>query len=343
MKYQSQNLYRKKNRLIRFAETNLGFLSLKSSLRLLTTRPKNFQKLDMPLLIISGMQRSGNHLIDYLLRNHHQILSFYRELQIGKPNKYYWPNLKDKNTALSRFKTLIPRNMVKHFLSFNRHENFFFDFKYFKKVFLEAEKQNKYLNQRESLNNFFTAYYAAYLNCNHSNFFDEYRYIAVPIPGLPIYKESISRFFADYPDGKIIVSIREPYFWWNSARNHSERQRKYGLERYQRILQNSIQACQTYKDQYFILSFDNLVKDTKNSVKSILSSIFIDDNPISYYPSNFPNYAIDNSTFGHKETKSVIKEKVKRELTISDDDRRHIAKNIFPIYDEVLNQYAINL
>jgi hypothetical protein len=289
------------------------------------------------------MQRSGTHLVDNLLRNHHHVLSYYKELQIGKPNKYHWPELHNTKDAHARFKALIPRNMVKHFLDINRHENFVFDFYYFKKIFLKLEKQNINLNQRTTLDNFFSAYFAAYLNCNHSNFFDEYKYIVAPIPGLTIYRKSIAGFFHDFPDGKIFVSIRDPYLWWNSARNHSERQKRHGLERYQNTIDNTIWAANEYKSKIFAVSFDNLIQNTEQSIRAILASANLDYSPVSSYPSNFPHYAIDNSTFGHKKTKAILKDKIKRELKIPMEEMQHIQKNIFPRYEELMKNHVINV
>lgn len=328
--------------LLKSIDDNIFYLSAKSSLKLLFTRQANPYKVDTPLLVISGLQRSGTHLADNLLRNHHQILSYYKELQIGRPNKYHWPDLTNVKNIKKRFAQLIPRNMAKHFLSSNRHEDFIFDFVYFKKIFMKLEKNNIRFNQRETLNNFFTAYFNAYLNCNHSNFYGEYKYIVAPIPGLSIYKESIEGFFADYPDGKIFVLIREPYLWWNSAQNHSHRLKAHGLERYQKTLINTKWACREYPHKVFAVSFDHLVKNTEQSTRAILKCAELDYNPISSYPSNFPHYAIDNSTFGHKKTKSVLKDKIKRDLNISEDDGMLIKDKILPLYEEVLNRFVVN-
>jgi hypothetical protein len=270
-------------------------------------------------------------------------LSYYKELQIGKPNKYHWPDLSNIKDPHDRFKALIPRNMVKHFLDINRHDNFIFDFSYFKKIFLQLEKQNIELNQRTTLNNLFTAYFAAYLNCNHSNFFDEYKYIVAPIPGLTIYRKSIAGFFRDFPDGKIFVSIRDPYLWWNSARNHSERQKRHGLERYLNTIENTIWAVSEYKRKIFAVSFDHLIQDTEQSIRSILACANLEFSLVCSYPSNFPHYAIDNSTFGHKKTKSILKDKIKRELKIPEAEMQRIKKNIFPRYEELMKHHAINV
>jgi len=322
---------------------NPFYLSAKSSYRLLFRRPENFYEFSRPLLVISGLQRSGTHLVENLLKNHPRILSYYRELQIGKPNKYYWPDLDGITDPKERFAALIPQNMIKHFLSLNAHENFFFDFSRFRNIFLSIEKKNAEFDQRQTLNNFFTAYFNAYLNCNHSNFHDEYQYIVTTIPGLSIREDSISSFYRDYPDGKIIVSLRDPYLWWNSARKHTKKLKTHGLERYANTLKNVKWASGEYKGRFFAVSFDHLIKDTQSSIRSILRHTGLAIAETSMYPSNFPDYATDNSTFGHKKTKSVLKDKIKRELDIPDEDAAHIKSNIYPLYRQVLENHTINL
>jgi hypothetical protein len=239
--------------------------------------------------------------------------------------------------------------MVRNYLTLTRYhksnlayENFIFDFSWFKKIFLQLEKKNETYNQRITLDNFFTAYFNAYLNCNHSNFFNQYKYIVAPIPGLTIMKKSIEGFFRDYPDGKIFVLIRDPLIWWNSAQNHTNNLKKHGLERYENTLANTKWAFEEFKNKVFAVSFDRLIKNTEASVNAILKNSGLEFNHIATYPSKFPNYANDNSTFGHKRTKAVLKDKVQREINIPQADRLHIEAKIYPLYETVLASCTIN-
>jgi hypothetical protein len=141
MNYSHKINKRLKNNTVKRIEANPHYLSAKSSLRLLFQRKKEYYKINYPLLVVSGLQRSGTHLVENLLKNHPQILSYYRELQIGRPNKYFWPDLHNETNVRKRFSALIPRNMIKHFLNLNDHQNFVFDFSFFQKTFLTLEKE----------------------------------------------------------------------------------------------------------------------------------------------------------------------------------------------------------
>jgi hypothetical protein len=328
---------------------NPYLLSAKSSYRLLFKRNKEYNTFNHPLLVISGLQRSGTHLVDNLLKNHHQILSYYDELQIGKPNKYHWPDLKDETNIKKRFAALIPRNLARKYLGLRKYhksnkayENFVFDFSWFKKIFLQLEEKNEKFNQRNTLDNFFTAYFNAYLNCNHSNFYDKYKYITAPVPGITIIKKSIEGFIRDYPDGKIFIMIREPIIWWNSARKHTKNLKNNGLERYEKTLSNTIWARDKYNNSVFAVNFDQLIKNTEESINSLLKHAGLEFNEIATYPSRFPAYAIDNSTFGHKKTRVILKDKIKREVNIPQEDRLYIEAKIYPLYEKVLESCTIN-
>ena len=321
---------------------NSFFLSSKSYLRLIFKRSREHIDYSYPLLIVSGLQRSGTTLVTQLLQNHPQILSYFSELHIGRPNKYHWPELTDKKNEKEKFSALIPLNLAKKFLAINAYNNFVFDFAFFKSLFLRLEKNNSSGRQRDTLNNFFTAYFNAYLNCNHSSFYDRYKFIVASVPGLTLFNESISGFFKDYPDGKVLVMIREPLQWWNSARHHSKNLREKGLERYKTSLQNTFEACNQYPKNVFVVSFDNLIKNTETSVKLILECSGLEFNKISTYPSNFPYYGKDNSTFGHKNTNKVLTDKLNRKPDIPHSDQLYINDHLYPNYLDIMKKHVIN-
>ena len=53
-------------------------------------------------------------------------------------------------------------------------------------------------------------------------------YVAGFVPRMAMYPESIGRFFADYPDGRLISILRDPADWFASFKAHT----KGGVARY---------------------------------------------------------------------------------------------------------------
>ena len=136
--------------------------------------------------------------------------------------------------------------------------------------------------------------------------------------------------------------IREPFIWWNSARNHTKNLKNNGLDRYEKTLSNTIWARDKYKNNVFAINFDQLIKNTEESINAILKHAGLDFDEVATYPSKFPSYANDNSTFGHKKTKTILKDKIKREVKIPQEDRAYIKAKIYPLYEKVLESCTIN-
>ncbi len=59
-----------------------------------------------PLLLISQIQRSGGSLLCQLLDGHPQLHVHPSELHIGRPNKYFWPQLDINASAKALFDLL---------------------------------------------------------------------------------------------------------------------------------------------------------------------------------------------------------------------------------------------
>ena len=136
--------------------------------------------------------------------------------------------------------------------------------------------------------------------------------------------------------------VREPLLWWNSARHHSKSIREKGLERYQTSLKNTLNACRQYPKNVLVASFDNLIKNTEESIKLILNSAGLKFNQTAIYPSNFPLYGKDNSTFGHKKTDKVQKNKLDRQPNIPHSDKLYIDDYLYPNYLDILKNHVVN-
>jgi hypothetical protein len=324
---------------------NPTILTLKSYYKLLFAKPSVAYEFKLPLLIATGFQRSGTSLITQLLRNHPQLLTYYSELHIGRPNKYFWPDLTSYSTSKERFKQLIPKNHAKKFWRIRSpksviKDNFLFDFALFKKNFLKLDKNSS--KQRETLDAFFTGYFSAYLNYNYNNLFENYKFIHASIPGLTRYKESVKAFFNDYPNGFLLVMIRNPFQWYNSAKHHSKEFAEKGLALYEDHLKNCLWCASKYERKFIIVSFEDLIEDVEGSMKIVCSLIGIEFCDVVTYPSNFPYSGIDNSTFGKSPTNKVIKEKLKRKIELTDDESDYITRKIIHLYDKLMANKAVN-
>ena len=66
---------------------------------------RNYKDINCPAVIIS-QQRSHWQLLSQLMDGHEELYVHPSELHIGRPNKYYWPNLNlwtTKNSYLNHY------------------------------------------------------------------------------------------------------------------------------------------------------------------------------------------------------------------------------------------------
>ena len=156
------------------------------------------------------------------------------------------------------------------------------------------------------------------------------------------HKESVNAFFEDYPDGFLLVMIRNPFQWYNSAKHHSKEFAENGLRLYEKHLKNCSWRASEYEGKFIIISFEDLLSDVEGSMKVICEMIGIEFSDVLSYPSNFPYSGIDNSTFGKNPNDKVVKEKLKRKIDLTDEESDYISQNIIHLYDKLVEDKAAN-
>ena len=78
---------------------------------------RNYKDIDCPAIIISQLQRSGGSLLSQLMDGHEELYVHPSELHIGRPNKYYWPNLNLMDTEEQLFESLWEHTTFRHSLN----------------------------------------------------------------------------------------------------------------------------------------------------------------------------------------------------------------------------------
>ncbi len=113
-------------------------------------------------------------------------------------------------------------------------------------------------------------------------------------------EDSLERFFAAYPDGRLISIIREPKSWFASAHKHS--QELYGdIGEAIRLWKLSAQAMITAKERYghrvYIMGFADLLGTPEMTMQSVADYLGIDFAPSLLNPT-FNKFPIkSNSSF----------------------------------------------
>jgi hypothetical protein len=107
---------------------------------------------------------------------------------------------------------------------------------------------------------------------------------------------SVARFFAAYPDGRLVSVVRDPRSWWASAkrfrevapwkvtrhRDYSEVETAIGLWR--RSAEAMLEAAEQRGDSFRLLRFDTLLGDTEGTMRSLAEWLGVSFHPTLVEP-----------------------------------------------------------
>ena len=106
--------YRKHRRRLKKLKKafGLGNMQLQTLQRSCTD---HIQTVNLPLALISQIQRSGGSLLSQLFDGHPEIHAHPHELKIGFPRKYTWPKLDLNDNPRRWLETLFEPSVLNHF------------------------------------------------------------------------------------------------------------------------------------------------------------------------------------------------------------------------------------
>jgi len=244
---------------------------------------KKITKIEESLILIGQIQRSGGSLLVQLFDSHKNLHTYPNELIISKSryqlfHRNFYKTLiineglrinyiKRNYTKLGKIK---PNKILRNPFKFNPSLE--------KKIFLELKRKFKKKNtnkKRFIFNAYFTSFFNSFLN--YKNFKGKKKYIIAFLPKFIFYKNNINLFFKTYPKSFIIIILREPMGWLNSAKIHFDtKNNKDLLKNWNNNFNNSLKLKRKYKKQILLVSFSNLRNNTKRTMHKICKIIKID-------------------------------------------------------------------
>lgn len=315
-------------------------------------RYTHLQFINQPLVMITQIQRSGGTLLNQLFDGHPQIYSHPHELYIGHPDKMYWPQLDLKAAPTIWFDQLDSWRAIYSFLmGFQKSGTnttqiytypFIFAPQLQKFIFRDCVARNKIRTQRDILNCFFTSYFNAWLD-NQNLYGSSKKYIIAFVARMNMITDNINRYFRDYPDGILITIVRDPRTWFASAKNYDPEE--YGdiqraTDLWIRSTQASIHAKQKYGDNCILLIFEDLVINTKSTVKKLIEKLKISTSDCLNTPTfnNIPTRP--NSSYETKSTGITTGPVTERLKFLENHEKQYIELKCFPLYKTAHN-YAL--
>jgi len=311
---------------------------------------KNVTPITVPLALISQIQRSGGSLLSQLFDGHPEIYAHPDELKIGYPKKYIWPKIDLNDSPKNWFSILFEESVIKHFREgYNKGHKSEKTFSFIFLVSLQEKIFFRYLDSLESvtLREIFNAYMSSYFGSwlNYHNIYGAKKFITGFTPRLSISKENMEFFFKVYPDGRLISVIRDPRNWFPSAVRHNYK--KYGdgdvskaLNQWNENALSILKNKDRYKHRVIIISFEDLIQNTKPVMRSLADFLNIEFDDILLVPTfnRFPMVA--NTSFRPEKAGSVDSSTLSRHKTLTHEELDIIDKMTRVNYQKVLNKAA---
>ena len=288
----------------------------------------NSKKISTNLILISQIQRSGGTLLSQLLDGHDELLNYPNELIITSP-KFCWNNefnfITFFNDGLLRYcglKKDYKKDGAGKIITHSKNE-FIFDFYKQKKIFDSFKDKS---NFRDQLDNFFSSFFYSFLNYKNLNL--PKKHIIAFLPRFIFYSYNLELYFKAYENGKIISIVRDPETWLASSQKHHNEYEDISksFEIYKKNLNYIIDAKKKFGDNIIIISFNDLVSKTKDTLMDLCRKLDINyDENIVLKPTFNGNEIRSDSSF-QVVTGKIDNKVLKR--SIDDNIKREFAKEI---------------
>ena len=271
-----------------------------------------------PLVMISQVQRSGGTLMGQLFDGHPECHVDPYELKIGHPKKDNWPPL-DLARPETWFPTLYFPGMSERLRRTERTRRPDAGRSIFPCLFLprlqkaifDARVAGRPIGaERDVLDCYFTAYFNAWLD-NHNLYTGPKRAVVGFTPRLAMGEGNLEKFFAAYPDGKLISIVRDPRAWYVSAarympRHYADVETAMGL--WAGSARSALGALERFGERVVVLTYEQLVTDTEATMRLICERVGLTMSPVVLEPT-FNGLRIRANSSGEVERYGVLPER----------------------------------
>lgn len=269
-----------------------------------------------PLVLISQIQRSGGTLLSQLLDGHSELHVHPGELHIGRPDKYRWPKLDLTAAPREMFEAVREHIAVRHAregyqklsgaeiaANPDHHEMIlpFIFSGHLQAMVFERMLGSAPVTQRNALDAYVTSYFNAWLD--YGGLYRDpatVRYWVGFVARLLAEPGQVERMFEDYPDGRMIVSLRSPESWLASARMHSDEyaETETALALWEAAHRRAMQIVSARPAMVRLVRFEQLVGDTEACMRGLAKFLGVAFEPSMLTPTFNRIPIASNSSFG---------------------------------------------
>jgi len=275
------------------------------------------------------------------------------ELHIGFPQKWDWPLLDLSESPDEWLKKLYEQRLEQFYnkgyvkagsnpYAAKEVHPFNFDVNMLVGAFRAFCDHVEIKSQRDVLNCYFSAFFAAWKNFEVP---DSAAWVAAFCPRVLMYEESADRLLADYPDGAVLSSVRDPRTWYASSRKHNKNEyadvRKaidLWISSTRQIMERQVSSG----GRVMAFTYDDLVNDTPAIMIQVAERLGIPYDPVLEMPTYLGRPILSNSSYA-KDTYGVSKTSLDTYKTLPEEDLKYIEEVAMPVYEEAQATLTIRL
>jgi hypothetical protein len=192
-------------------------------------------------------------------------------------------------------------------------------------------------SQRQVLDAYFRAFFDAWENHEATG---RERFIAGFTPRVVMYPQCIDRFFADYPDGRLICLVRDPCSWYASTVRRKRRHRdvRVAIEEWTACMQSIARVAG--RDNVLVLIYEHVLRAPEASMRRLSEFIGITYDNIILTPTFLRQPILPNSSFG-VEKYGINSTMIDRREALPADITRTIEGVALPVYQEFVRNYGL--
>lgn len=255
-----------------------------------------------PFVLVSQVQRSGGSLMTFLFDGHPECHVFHGDIDIGHPDKGTWPLIDLDDDPDTWFDILYDKNnhrelwwrlyalkkgtpLSDQVVEPGGHPRIFLP-RVQKAIFDFCIASRPATSVRDVFDAYMTSHFNAWLD--NQNLYSGPKKVVVGFgPTMHMNPEGLERFFATYPDGTLITSVRDPRSWYASAKNKNKElygELEKALGNWRRSAEASLEARARYGDRVVLLTYDQVIMETEQTMARIAERIGITMSPVLVTP-----------------------------------------------------------
>jgi hypothetical protein len=283
-----------------------GYDMVEFQLRAQAHRPA--PPIDLPMVLVAQVQRSGGSLLMQLLDGHPALHCYPNELDhlkgLGPAGWARWLDSRpDAKEVVDQWlwTTRAGYSKMSGSASHLRDDAtytlpFFFSWDVFRTVYQRSLAKAQ--GGRQVLSAYFAAFFAAWLN-NTNGHGDKKKLVAFAPGALDRGESDVTAFLEFQPTGVLVGLVRDPFSWYASARKHSS---KYGtlpeaIGLWKRQTEVLLDAAQQQPERVRVFMFQDLLTDPAEITGRLCDWLTLDRHPITALPSFNGQPFWSNSSF----------------------------------------------